>query len=185
MNNLKYCEEGKLIVVRDDADDLDYCISTDKPHGVSYKFNTVLMPYITDNFNELQVMDYHEKIKANIRKFNDIIIGLPVLILCQPPQADYGCCVLVNDIEYKRHPANDLGIKINNYWIYVKRYNCSMRFSSGHPELIYIENKLEITDEPYNEQQFFGAIKSYFDDHLSLLINAFKPMKCKSANKLN
>lgn len=192
MDHLKIHIRNYSIAVKDDADDLYYDILIDKPHGILYKSSTLIIPHISDMISECTrneyrqlVIDQHEYIKVNIKKFNDIVADLPVLTICNQPQIKYENIIEYNDISYSRCQVDNFSIYAENCHLYAIYNTCNIRFTPRNDESFYMKINLKITDEPYNEQQFFGAIKSYFDDHIRPLANIFKPMKCKSANKLN
>lgn len=192
MDHIKIHIRNYSIAVIDDADDLYYDILIDQSHGILYKSSTLIIPHISDMIDECTrneyrqlVIDQHEYIKANIKKFNDMVADLPVLTICNQPQAGYENIIEYNDISYSRLQVDNFSIIDKNCHLYVTYNTCSIRFTPRNDESFYIKITLIITDEPYDEQRFFDAFKSYFDDHIRPLANIFKPMKCKSANKLN
>lgn len=174
-------------VVRDLIEDIKYSIPKNGLQYIQYnrqRFDIPLISEIMKSYTDLNqfILDNHSLIKEYIKLFNKILDNLPVLSICKLPECNGNFIFEGIECHLKSSGIILSGL---NYDLHIYKDSTMYLLPDIKYNMCYPLDKIQINNQPYNQELLFGTIKLYIDNYLCELINLFKPMKCKSANKLN
>lgn len=155
-----------------------YSIFLEYPHLLTYGMNNFLIPFVTDlmsNFNGDTniILNNHDEIMEYTYKIKDLIKNIPKLVTCRMPRSQNKTIHVEEGVSISPCIDNEYYIKTPDYLLQILDYYI-VNFVILNPTRSHMfSHKVTFTDEEFDGKLFYENVKSYVNDHLSVLSDPF------------
>lgn len=168
-------------------DEISYMIDKES-YYIEYKDNILHIPFIMDTMKSTNaISEIHNEIKECLFNLDKLIDELPELVLCElPTYKDFSGDMYILNEFYSLYYGTNIGFypldtcySLSIYYDGIKNNITLATYNDC--DIFSINNKIIVTNQPFDPELFTNAIKKYVDNHLMYLLKLFKVNKIKSA----